>query len=81
MLHERRRESESKEKEEEKEGGDEGRFLRMDHGFLCPPGVYSIDRGTCYGAVDARVLMDMPDVDEKKSGFSRRRLYSAEEYL
>lgn len=37
----------------------------MDHGFLCPSGVYSVD-GALVIAVDARVLMDTPDADEKK---------------
>lgn len=41
----------------------------MDHGFLCPSGVYSVDEALVM-AVDARVLMDMPDADEKKCGFS-----------
>lgn len=50
----------------------------MDHDFLCLLGVYSVD-GALVMAVDARVLMDIPDADEKKCGFSRHRL--AEGYL
>lgn len=45
----------------------------MDHSFLCLLGVYSVD-GALVTAVNARVLMDMPDADEKKCGFSRHRL-------
>lgn len=43
--------------------------------FCDPRGVYSVDEALVM-AVDARVLMDTPDVDErkKKCGFSRRRL-------
>ena len=44
----------------------------MDHSFLCPLGVYSVD-GALVTPVDARVLMDMPDADEKKCGFPRQR--------
>lgn len=53
----------------------EKRSSWMDHGFLWPSGVYSVD-GALVMAVDARVLMDMPDVDErkKKCAFSRRRI-------
>jgi len=38
----------------------------MDHSFLCPLGVYSVD-GALVTPVDARVLMDMPDAKEKKN--------------
>jgi len=64
-----RRSVESKGKEERK--GEEAGSRWMDHGFLCPSGVYSVDEALVM-AVDARVLMDMPDTDEKKKkcGFS-----------
>lgn len=45
-----------------KRGG--GQSLRMDHGFLCLSGVYSVV-GALVMAVDARVLMDTPDSAEK----------------
>jgi len=38
--------------------------LWMDYSFLCLLGVYSID-GALVTAVDARVLMDMPDAKRK----------------
>lgn len=65
--------------EEEYGNGEERRIslslslsLWMDHNFLCPLGVYSVDEALVT-AMDARVLMDMPDADEKKCGFSRHR--------
>lgn len=59
-----RRSVESKGKEERK--GEEAGSRWMDHGFLCPSGVYSVDEALVV-AVDARVLMDMPDTNEKKN--------------
>lgn len=35
-------------------------------GFLCPSGVYSVDEAL---VIDARVLMDMLDADEKNVAF------------
>lgn len=64
-----RRPGESKGGRGERKGEEEG-SLWMDHGFLCPSGVYSVDEALVM-AVDARVLMDMPDTNEKKKcGFS-----------
>jgi len=58
---------ERREREEIKyrKGEERGIPFWMDHSFLCPLGVYSVD-GVLVMAVDARVLMDMPDADEKK---------------
>lgn len=74
MLQEGRTEERSKGKRRK------GESCWMDHDFLCPSGLYSVDEALVI-AVDARVLMDMPDADEKKCSFSRRRLWRDEGYL
>lgn len=66
MLQEGRTEQRGRIKERrEREGEEKRESCWMDHGFLWPSGVYSVDEALVI-AVDARVLMDMPDADRKK---------------